>query len=226
MNEIDEKILLEIPNHKTQKSLADLFNCTKQNISLRIHNNKELLFAWKEHKSEIKFYGPAAYSIFFIEDSKTKYYGSTSNAGARLSVHLCELRHNNHGNKYLQDAFNKYGEKSLRLQIIKTEKNKDLLLKEEDGLIKGNKCYNINMAKSVSKSEHKLLKKYLYSENAKKIADKIQLKKSKYKYIVFNRRSRSWRISPIVNGKQIYVGYDKDEENAKKRLDEFLKKSI
>jgi len=46
---------------------------------------------------------------------QTKYVKSN----VRKNVHLFELRHNKHGNRHLQFAFNKYGEQALVFDIIR-----------------------------------------------------------------------------------------------------------
>lgn len=46
------------------------------------------------------------------------YIGSTNSLSSRWQKHRSELRHNKHGNKYLQHVFNKYGEDNLDFIIL------------------------------------------------------------------------------------------------------------
>lgn len=48
-----------------------------------------------------------------------KYYiGSSTNINQRWYNHRCELRKNRHGNQYLQNAWNKYGESNFEFIIV------------------------------------------------------------------------------------------------------------
>ncbi len=58
------------------------------------------------------------YTITFKESIKI-YVGSTVNSfNKRRNQHLYCLRLNNHPNKHLQNAFNKYGESSFNFEIL------------------------------------------------------------------------------------------------------------
>lgn len=57
------------------------------------------------------------YQILSIRDSKI-YIGSGINLKHRQSEHLCALRKNKHGNRYLQRYYNKYGEDNFQFAII------------------------------------------------------------------------------------------------------------
>src|SRR3990167_289065 len=60
-----------------------------------------------------------------------KYIGQSKNVLGRKSVHLANLRHNNHKNPRLQRYFNKYGEKFLRFNILIKCEEKDLIFLEK-----------------------------------------------------------------------------------------------
>lgn len=57
------------------------------------------------------------YRITNIKNGKC-YIGQSRFLSKRWKGHLKELRANRHGNQYLQAAFNKYGEKSFKFEII------------------------------------------------------------------------------------------------------------
>lgn len=66
--------------------------------------------------------------IYYIKNNiNNKYYiGQSVNIKKRKQQHLAELRHNNHRNIYLQNAFNKYGEDAFEFKLIKVCKPKYL----------------------------------------------------------------------------------------------------
>lgn len=74
----------------------------------------------------------AIYKISFSGCDRP-YFGSTMNYQRRKSQHLYRLRRNNHDNKKLQNAFNKYGEGSFIFEVIETfiEEDYDLVRQRE-----------------------------------------------------------------------------------------------
>jgi group I intron endonuclease len=71
------------------------------------------------------------YKILNIINSKV-YIGSSENIPKRWKRHLKGLKNNKHGNKYLQRAFNIYGEDNFKFEVIETcSKEKTFLLKRE-----------------------------------------------------------------------------------------------
>lgn len=78
----------------------------------------------------------AIYKISF-NGCKRPYIGSTLNYHRRKSQHLYKLRRNNHDNIKLQKAFNKYGEKNFKFEVIKYFINKsyDFIRKEEQKIL-------------------------------------------------------------------------------------------
>lgn len=59
--------------------------------------------------------------IYYIKNNiNNKYYiGQSLNIKQRKQKHFSSLRHNNHHNSYLQNAFNKYGEDAFEFKLIK-----------------------------------------------------------------------------------------------------------
>jgi len=97
------------------------------------------------------------YKIVNIINGKT-YYGSSIQLSTRISNHKVCLRNNNHENKYLQNAWNKYGEENFRFEIVEiidvnnlsiSESIKKVQSKEQEYLdlyhtYEVNKGYNID----------------------------------------------------------------------------------
>jgi len=71
--------------------------------------------------------------IYQIQNIRTKtlYIGSTVDFKARKRVHLSLLRKNNHYSKYMQRAFNKYGESVFLFSVLEENIIKDNLIKKE-----------------------------------------------------------------------------------------------
>ncbi len=85
------------------------------------------------------------YQITHMESGR-KYVGQTSRtARRRWHEHLCSLRKDRHPNRYLQAAWNKYGEPAFKFQIIKEVKSLEELNKEEIKIIQeGTDLYNLS----------------------------------------------------------------------------------
>lgn len=83
---------------------------------------------------------PGIYKIICKNNNKF-YIGSSNNIDKRLYHHTRLLNKNKHPNKYLQSAWNEYGEKNFRFEIIETICNiKDLSIREKWWL-DNTKCY-------------------------------------------------------------------------------------
>lgn len=68
--------------------------------------------------------------IYMIACNQHSYIGSSINIYYRLKRHISDLLKNKHSNKYMQNAFNKYGKDSFKFKVIK-ECNKEVLIKTE-----------------------------------------------------------------------------------------------
>lgn len=80
------------------------------------------------------------YKITNIKNNKV-YIGSSKNIERRFYQHLLNLNNNNHINKHLQNAWNKYGEYGFKFEIIR-EVNLSILRKAEQ--------FYINIYKSLN----------------------------------------------------------------------------
>lgn len=59
------------------------------------------------------------------------YVGSSRDISKRVKGHERELRRNNHRNRYLQSAYNKYGESSFEVKVLKLCSEKNLIKQEQ-----------------------------------------------------------------------------------------------
>lgn len=96
------------------------------------------------------------------------YIGSTKNLKRRKWHHLYHLRNNNHPNIYLQNAFNKYEEKSFKFSIIVIcENDKNFLLLLEQKIIDAhdfNKLFNIAKKAGCPENNRLLSRRFLKSD--------------------------------------------------------------
>lgn len=72
--------------------------------------------------------------IYKLSVTKTKYflYGSSINLKGRIAVYKEKLRKNKYSNRMLQFLFNKYGEESLKFEIVQENIPEDILRIVED----------------------------------------------------------------------------------------------
>ena len=86
------------------------------------------------------------YKIINVINNKF-YVGSTVNISRRRARHFSELRNNRHNNKYLQSAWNKYGEQAFIFVVVEEVIDKTDLLKAENIWLKEHVgkeyCYNL-----------------------------------------------------------------------------------
>lgn len=93
------------------------------------------------------------YSIYIIWNKvNNKFYiGSAVNYKKRWRNHITTLNNGTHRNKYLQNAWNKYGEKCFNFEVLEFLCNRDVLLEREQRyidiaiMISRNNLYNINL---------------------------------------------------------------------------------
>jgi hypothetical protein len=72
------------------------------------------------------------------------------NIDRRLKEHKNELRKNKHFNPYLQNAWNKYGEKNFKFEIIETIHDIKQLLTREKEWIDNTRCYKKEIGFNIS----------------------------------------------------------------------------
>lgn len=71
------------------------------------------------------------------------YIGQSINLNKRKYTHFSLLRNNKHSNRYLQSAFNKYGENNFVFEIILYCESKELIYYEQSFIDKWDSKYNI-----------------------------------------------------------------------------------
>ena len=74
------------------------------------------------------------YAIVHVP-SKKRYIGSTTDFKARRKQHFSDLRNGRHPNRYLQNAFSKYGENQFFFEIIQDDVQDEELLDVESSKI-------------------------------------------------------------------------------------------
>jgi group I intron endonuclease len=88
------------------------------------------------------------YKIINVINNKF-YVGSAVNLSRRKTRHFSELRTNKHNNRYLQAAWNKYGEPAFIFAVIQPVENKDELLAAENVWLREHVgkdyCYNLGV---------------------------------------------------------------------------------
>lgn len=95
--------------------------------------------------------------VYRIWNEKTNYFyiGSAINYKQRWRNHRNSLITGTHGNKHLQNAWNKYGENSFVFEVIEFFFNKEIILEREQHyinialMINKNNIYNVNLTTKV-----------------------------------------------------------------------------
>lgn len=75
--------------------------------------------------------GVAGTYIIYHNDSKKVYVGSATDLRRRRSEHYRELQRNDHDNKHLQRAWNKYGRGAFTFSVVETCEACDAVAKEQ-----------------------------------------------------------------------------------------------
>jgi group I intron endonuclease len=180
---------------------------------------------------------PSTQGIYkIINTTSNKFYiGSSKQLNKRIIDHFSRLRNNIHKNKFLQRAFNKYGESSFKIEILEEFVGltpEELLAKEQhhlDLIENWRDCYNQTRS---TKYFGKILPEE-YERKQNKIASvtgennpfygKTHSKQSVDFIVEANRKrggsayrktnSNRWETTIKVNKKSIYLGsYETKEE--------------
>jgi hypothetical protein len=221
-----EDMIKKISFCKSLEEIMNVLNISRQRF-YQILNYLELDLYWHKHISQYKKVfidspkSSGVYCLYFIQEPKKKYYGSSKNIYVRLCNHLSNLSIGTKTNTNLQDLYDKYGKESLRFDIIKIV-SPDRMLKDEADAVRCDPN-NININKNLMFSARE---RYLHDyDRRKKIKGKLPKFKSKYKYVHWNYITQSWKVYVTDKKlkKQIFLGYFKSEIDAKNKIDEYFK---
>ena len=90
------------------------------------------------------------YQIKNIINNKI-YIGSTENINIRFNKHLSDLRNSKHHSIHLQRAWNKYGERNFKFNVLKILENKEELLKIEQIYLDTLKSWDTSIGYNIAK---------------------------------------------------------------------------
>lgn len=127
-----------------------------------------------------------------------KYYGSSKCFKNRKIRHLFFLRHNQHINQHLQNAFNKYGEKSFEFRMLEEFETRKDMLEAEQKLIDATYEESFNKSKS-SKGPQLFGDKNGFYGKKHSEETKAKMKKAK------EGKSNWTRNSIVITDKGIYA---------------------
>jgi group I intron endonuclease len=163
--------------------------------------------------------------IYKITNNKTKkfYIGSSVDVRARLYTHLRQLRKNQHYNKHLQSAFNKYKESEFSFNVLKYYPELTVLeLREKeqecfDSILDWDTCYNIDKFANCQ-----TLPKPKKPETIEKIVERMRVRGSD---VYCRKDSGIWKVYITVSrNNKINLGSYNDEAIARevKKTAEFI----
>ncbi len=165
------------------------------------------------------------YRIRNILDQKF-YIGSTKNIDKRGNIHFNQLRRNKHDNRFLQFAWNKYGEHNFIYEHLECFDNPTAqeLFDWEDWYLKNTPCLSHELGYNLSNSASRANLGIKRSDAHKKMISKkhrgIQLGKgcgnfsSKFLGVHFNKARNRWRVKIRKHYKETYIGDYKTEIEA------------
>jgi len=153
------------------------------------------------------------------------YIGSALDYKQRWGQHKRSLRHNQHPNKHLQSAWNKYGEENFRFYVIEYVKNPNDLLKLEQMWIDASNCCNRDRGYNISptagnslglKCSEATKAKINNSLTGKQLSEETKAKMS----VVRKGRPKSEetkkKMSIAMKGKKNALGYKHSDEHNQK----------
>jgi group I intron endonuclease len=128
------------------------------------------------------------YKITNIVNGKI-YIGSSNDIKQRWRRHKSDLKLNRHDNVYLQRAWNKYGEKNFKFEILEEIPIENLIEKEQYYIAKYNTLYNIygyNLKESIEgcrgvKRTPEQIEKYRQASKGKKASNETKKRLSEKK---------------------------------------------
>lgn len=169
--------------------------------------------------------------IYCIENmiNGKKYIGYASNITNRWKQHKSELRGNYHDNRYLLNAWNKYGEENFKFWVIEEypKEEEKLKLMEIYFIAYYNTFFQEGEGYNLSRGGEACFGHRHSEESKKKMSEAMSGKKFKkssscYFGVSFNKLSKKWIVSIFLNKKSKYIGRYKEEIDAAKAYDKYI----
>lgn len=159
--------------------------------------------------------------IYKIEQISNKkvYIGSSNNIKRRCHRHMTDLRCNRHDNKYLQNAFNKYGKNDFKIEMLEKCPNDMLQEREQyyiDKFESYNECNGFNLLKNAYSSKGKIVSQET-KEKLKKFSNSEKEIYSRRKRMIEKWKDPSYRDFQLNERKE----RSKNEEYINKRNNSF-----
>lgn len=216
-------LIAEMDQFSTLQEWADATGTTRQNVEQKI-KRYNLKTEWNNNRYKNRFNmtslpseSASVYCIYFDDNKKYKYYGSTRNTKNRFLRHVSDLKTNNHFCFGLQNDFNSYGIKKMIFKVIKYVSEKQLLIVERELIEKDFHCYNKSLPFTTKHEKIIRRNEYAYKKNHNKPRPK-----SRYFGVVWNWRAQLWVANPRIQRKYKYLGYFKKEIDAKRAIEKFF----
>jgi group I intron endonuclease len=174
--------------------------------------------------------------VITSKSSGRRYIGSASRFSQRWAYHRNRLNKNKHDNPELQNIYNKYGLEGLVFSVVEIIEDKELLIPREQWYL-DSWLPEINILKTAgSRLGHKATEdtraKIVLARTGTKHSDEAKAKMSAALKGNANRRGKLgsrhpttkgyhyikdrdiWRVSFVLDGKKVYYGRFKTEEEA------------
>lgn len=156
--------------------------------------------------------------------NKKVYVGSTKNFGYRFTKHKTMLRKNNHSNKHLQSAWNKYKECNFRFIKLEETSEEKLIEREQYWMDKFNVVKEgYNMSEKAGRVVIKGIKHWNYG---KKLSDETKRKISNAHNGIKHTEETKKKLSKLLKGrkawnkgllKELQPRYGKSKTESEKR---------
>jgi len=166
------------------------------------------------------------------------YIGQSTNLKRRIYRHFNELKHNNHCNKHLQNAFNKYGKDNFKFIIVVLCEIEELTRYEQELINKLKPLYNIKNECSLGGalgSKHTKEEKIKISESQKgdkgfwygkhQSEESNKKRSEKLKNRIFSDEHRK-KLSEANIGNKHMLGKHRTEETKRKISETKLKNKL
>jgi group I intron endonuclease len=161
-----------------------------------------------------------------------QYIGSAVNLPARFSCHLHGLRHGNHFNSYLQNAWDKYGEDVFVFKVLLYCRKEDLIFYEQRALDVYNALYNLcpsagNTLGRAFSEEAKMKmseahKGYKASEETRRKLSEVHKGRPAHNKGVSPSEETRAKLSEVRKGKSTWIKGKHHSEETKRKISEAL----